>query len=97
MLLCEGKHGCGRKERALNISSLGEGWPSCGSHSWSSPGNAMARIQSHLGLRMGQGHNLDLGVLFNSLAKLHKRRADRGNTAAVGQKSQVLGDFQTLT
>lgn len=97
MLLCEGKHGCGRKEHALNISSLGEGWLSCGSHSWSSPGKAMAWIQSHLGLRMGQGHNLDLGVLFNSLAKLHKRRADRGNTAAVGQKSQVLGDFQTLT
>lgn len=56
----------------------------------------MAQIKSHLGLRMGQGHNLDLRVVFYSLAKLHERRVDR-NIAAVGQKSQVLDDFQTLT
>lgn len=56
----------------------------------------MARIESHLGLRMGQGHNLDLRVVFYSSAKLHERCVDR-NIAALGQKSQVLGDFQTLT
>lgn len=95
-LLHEGKHGCGRKERALNTSSLGEGEQSCGSHSWSSPGNVMVQIKSHLGLRRGQGHKLDLRVVFYSLAKLHERRVDR-NIAAVGQKSQVLDDFQTLT
>lgn len=69
---------------------------SCGSHSWSSPGNVMARINSHLRLRMGQGHNLDLRVLFYSSAELHERCMDR-NIVAVGQKSQVLDDFQTLT